>query len=284
MKVIRKYKCLLFLFLLGALVAFSDAQYASALPENLANDSRIEYSEAHLGDTYGKYMIIGGTVIILETVLIIALVLNRRKRRRAENALLILNDCLEALVEERNRELQATKTRLEEVYRDLDYSARIDLLTGLYNRRHMEERLQAENHAFIRTGRVYTIMIIGIDNFKQINDNYGHAAGNAVLKKITKLLRERTREYDVTARWNEEEFLLLFPGLKKNNTISRAELIRKEVEEATYSYNKNDFPVTVTIGVASIRNDETIEKILIRVDNSLYIGRKTGKNKVVIAP
>lgn len=252
-------------------------------PNKLPDKSRFEYREDDLWSLYGKYFIIGGIVIFLETVLIAGLITNRRKRRKAENELLSLNNSLEKLVDERTLELQTAKARLEVLNRQLDFSARIDALTGLYNRRHMEERLNEEYQVFIRAGQVFSVMMTDIDDFKKINDQYGHDAGDAVLKTLSNTLRAMVRDYDVVARWGGEEFLLLFPRLTMADTAGRAEAIRKAVAEDTHWYNGKALAITVTIGAATISKNETIEEVIKRADNALYQGKSTGKNKVIIA-
>ena len=158
----------------------------------------------------------------------------------------------------------------------------IDALTGLYNRRHMEERLNDEYQKFKRTEQGFSIMIADIDDFKKVNDKYGHDTGDTVLKTLSKNIREIVREYDVVARWGGEEFLMLFPNLMNGDSEGRAEEIRKAVERQGYLYENQEFSVTLTIGVATIIENETIEEAIKRADNALYEGKETGKNKVVI--
>lgn len=237
------------------------------------------------GDTwslYGKYIIIVGIVILVETILILRLISNHRKRKEAEMELLYLNESLEILVDERTQELEKTKVNLEKLNRHLDFTSRIDSLTGLYNRRHIKERLSEEYQLFIRTGQIFSIMIIDIDDFKQINDTYGHDVGDRVLKTLSNTIREIIRDYDVIARWGGEEFLLLFPRLENIDTESRAEVIRKAVENQIHPYNDKGLSITITIGAATIKKGETVKQVMKRADNALYEGKRTGKNKVVV--
>lgn len=176
----------------------------------LPNRRSIEYRNEGLWDLYGKYFIATGLVVLIETLLLIGQFRSRRRRRKAEDELSRLNTSLEKLVDARTQELQKAKNRLEELNKELDFSSRIDALTGLYNRRHMQERLDEEYQAFIRTGQFFSIMIVDIDDFKKVNDNYGHDVGDVVLKTISNLFRAAIRGYDVAARWGGEEFLLLY--------------------------------------------------------------------------
>lgn len=252
---------------------------SSKLPEK----SIIEYREKDLWTLYGKYVIFGGIIILFETALIVGLINSRRKRRKAEEDLLLLNYSLEKLVDGRTQELQEAKGKLEDLNKQLTCLSMIDELTGLYNRRHMEERLNEEYQKFKREDQIFSIMIADIDDFKKINDKYGHDAGDMVLKALSNTIRGMTREYDVVARWGGEEFLMLFPNLVNGNGELRAEEIRKAVEKEIHSYGSENFSVTLTIGVSTISKNETIEEVIKRADNALYQGKKTGKNKVVVS-
>jgi diguanylate cyclase (GGDEF)-like protein len=249
----------------------------------LPSGSLIAYKEKDFWGLYKTYIIVGSILILLETSLIIGLITNRRKRRKAESNLLYLNDSLEKLIDERTRELQTAKDMLEELNRQLDFTARVDALTGLYNRRHMEERLKEECEVFKRTGQDFSVMLVDIDDFKQINDVYGHDAGDSVLKTVSNMLRELVRDYDVVSRWGGEEFLLLFPNLAKSDATGRAETIKAAVQAYQYTYNENLLHITVTVGVASFGQYDTTDSVIKRADNAMYQGKNMGKNKVVAA-
>ncbi len=252
---------------------------ADALPEN----SIIEHKDEDVWSLYGGYILIGVSVLIAETALLFGLLYNYKKRLKAESDLRDLNNSLEELVDTRTKELQIAKARLEELNKQLDYSSRIDVLTGLYNRRHMEERLGEEHQVFLRTGREFSVMSADIDDFKLVNDTYGHDAGDAVLKNLSKLFLSMVREYDVVARWGGEEFLLLFPGMKKEDAFERAQAIKREVESVSGLYNGVNLHATVTLGVATISGGESIDELLKKADNALYKGKSMGKNTVVIS-
>ncbi|NMB44428.1 MAG: GGDEF domain-containing protein [Clostridiales bacterium] len=252
--------------------------------DSLPSDSVIEFKAKNVWNEYKAYIIIVLTIISLEFLLIIALIRNYKKRIRAEINLLKMNASLEKKVAMRTQELKSTIAKLEELNRELEYMSGIDPLTKLYNRRNMEELLNDARSAYIRTGNVFSVMMLDIDDFKKVNDKYGHFAGDQVLEVLANLLKESVRRYDKVARWGGEEFLLLFPGLKKESALSRAEAIRKKIEEAVCRYDCHEIPITVTIGVATIQNNETIEEVIARADESLYVGKNTGKNKVVAIP
>lgn len=249
--------------------------------KKLPSNSRIEYKAETLWTTYREYIITNVFVIILQMTLIVGLITNYRKRIRAEKELKFMNESLEDQVYERTSDLEIAKDRLEEMNKRLKYSSRIDPLTKLYNRNYMNNHLYEAKQAFEETDNVFTVMMIDIDDFKHINDNYGHAVGDEVLIMVANCLRKNVREYDVVSRWGGEEFLLLFLMFDEEKALSRAELIRKKVEKARYTYNEIDLSVTVTIGVSTIGENETIDELINRADRALYKGKHEGKNKVV---
>lgn len=249
----------------------------------LPSDSVIEYrEEKRPWDLYGSYIVSGCIFMGLETLLIFGLITNRRKRLKAEADLVRINSLLEKLVDERTMELRKAQASLEALNRQLDRASRIDPLTQLYNRRHIEERLEEEYQLFLRTGQVFTIMIMDIDDFKKVNDKHGHDVGDMVLKKLSETLLKSVRKYDVVARWGGEEFLVLFPRLENDSAEERAYSILKAVEENPFYHNETPINITLSIGVATIQNHETIREVIKRADNALFKGKNTGKNRVIM--
>lgn len=251
--------------------------------KKLPSDYKIEFKEETIWNTYSEYIIANAFVIIFQTFLIIGLITNYRKRIIAEKELKFMNESLETQVYERTSDLETAKVRLEEMNKKLKHTSRIDPLTKLYNRNYMNKCLYDAKQVFKETGEVFTVMMIDIDDFKQINDNYGHAVGDEILIMVANCLAENVREYDVVSRWGGEEFLLLFLMLDEEKSLIRAELIRKKVEQARYNYNEIDLSVTVTIGVATTGQKETIDELINRADSALYKGKNEGKNQVVCA-
>lgn len=251
--------------------------------KKLPSDYKIEFKEETIWNTYSEYIIANAFVIIFQTFLIIGLITNYRKRIIAEKELKFMNESLETQVYERTSDLETAKVRLEEMNKKLKHTSRIDPLTKLYNRNYMNKCLYDAKQVFKETGEVFTVMMIDIDDFKQINDNYGHAVGDEILIMVANCLAENVREYDVVSRWGGEEFLLLFLMLDEEKSLIRAELIRKKVEQARYNYNEIDLSVTVTIGVATTGQKETIDELINNADSALYKGKNEGKNQVVCA-
>jgi len=158
--------------------------------------------------------------------------------------------------------------------------AAIDPLTGLKNRRSMMEYMQKEvdkrdiNHQF-------SIAIGDIDFFKKINDTYGHDAGDEVLKNIAELMDEYMQERGSVARWGGEEFLLVFSGINGDQAFVELEKLRTKVEKLVTSYEGEDIRVTMTFGMDEYDPGHPVDSTINSADKKLYIGKKTGRNKVV---
>ena len=169
-------------------------------------------------------------------------------------------------------------------HQQLELISRTDSLTGLYNRRHMEQGIQKEYEQHQRTGLEFALIIIDIDLFKGINDTYGHAGGDCVLKSVAEDLRRSVREYDTVARWGGDEFLLMLPATNEENAIRLAERIRDIVEKRRYAYENEALSVTLTLGVSVIRNDgDTVDSMIRKADILMYQGKRAGRNCVIVA-
>ena len=163
----------------------------------------------------------------------------------------------------------------------LAVTARTDSLTGLYNRRHMEQRIQEEYAQYQLTGSQFALMIADIDLFKEINDMYGHACGDCLLKSVSEDLRKSVREYDAVARWGGDEFLLLLPATNAESALALAERIRKTVEKRGYTYENKTLSVTLTLGISVIRKNDTVATIIRNADIVMYQGKRIGRNCVL---
>jgi diguanylate cyclase (GGDEF)-like protein len=126
-----------------------------------------------------------------------------------------------------------------------------------------------------------SLILIDIDHFKDINDTYGHSAGDAVLKQFAQILKKRLRESDLISRWGGEEFLILAPFTDITNASQLAETLRKSVEEAVFTYEKQTIDIKITAGVTELISSKPIVESLKRVDKLLYQGKTDGRNRVV---
>lgn len=175
--------------------------------------------------------------------------------------------------------------RLLEIYKIREVQAVTDELTGLYNYRYLMRELQREINRTQRFGRPFSIIMFDIDHFKNYNDINGHPRGDALLKKMAKLIEEHTRKTDTIARYGGEEFFMIMPGLEKNEAASIAQKMQLLIENERF-YNQKDQPnknLTISMGVASFPQDGKDLKTLVEnVDKALYRAKKEGRNRVVL--
>lgn len=178
---------------------------------------------------------------------------------------------LERQVEERTLELKKANVRLEQL-------ATTDTLTGLPNRRSIDQSLSGLFEQFKQHHQVYSVMMIDIDHFKTINDTYGHAIGDEVLRRVATVIRDAVRPDDVAGRIGGEEFLAVLPDLPAEPSSAIAEHIRFAVQSAVMPSNMT---VTVSIGVAQVAPaDLTYEDAIRRADKKLYAAKASGRNRV----
>lgn len=171
------------------------------------------------------------------------------------------------------------ETRLIE---DLLIASRYDALTGLYNRRRFGELLEAEINRCRRFERGFSLLMLDIDDFKKINDTYGHMMGDQMLKTFGQRLAGMIREMDVVCRWGGEEFVALLPETSMEGAFVVAEKIRSETEAARLNHEGIEIGFTVSIGLAHFASgDGSIDNAIDTVDRSLYAAKKAGKNRVV---
>jgi diguanylate cyclase (GGDEF)-like protein len=176
-----------------------------------------------------------------------------------------------------------TTAQLEKAYKKMESLAKYDSLTNLHNRHSAMERVEIEMVRMGRTWKPFGIMILDIDNFKLINDTYGHLAGDEVLKNISKILKTGVRKQDIVSRWGGEEFFIMLPDTDLEGTAYLAEKIRLTIEQTPFIYQDKSILLTVTIGVAIYDTPAPFNLILSKADKALYFGKEQGKNKVVVA-
>jgi len=163
-------------------------------------------------------------------------------------------------------------------------TANKDGLTGVFNKRHFQERLSAEIRRAERDGVGVSLFLLDIDDFKNYNDTNGHVAGDEVLKKMGQLLRNSIREDDVVARYGGEEFVILYPGASKALAYRLAQGLRRAVESHPFAGGEHQplGAVTISGGVAAYPQDATSEVELIRAaDHALYQAKNAGRNRII---
>lgn len=161
-----------------------------------------------------------------------------------------------------------------------EQAARTDELTKLSNRRDMKECMEKELYRHQRIKSHFSIILMDIDHFKQVNDTFGHDAGDAVLKDFSSLLKHLSRKVDVVSRWGGEEFLMLLPDTSLVHALAMAERLRTEVEDFSFNYEHNAIPLTMSAGVCSISQHESISSVLKQADINLYEAKQKGRNRI----
>jgi diguanylate cyclase (GGDEF)-like protein len=185
-----------------------------------------------------------------------------------------------AVVRQTNQELeQKVKDRTEELQRLTE----IDPLTGLLNRRGMMDRFEKENARQARQGGSMGLLLLDLDNFKQVNDTYGHAAGDVALCSTANILQSMKRSYDHAARWGGEEFLILLPECSEQDLLVIAQRIREVVQSLRIETVTGDFSFTVSIGAHHPKTLQTPDAMLSQVDKALYQAKEAGRNCVFLS-
>ena len=164
----------------------------------------------------------------------------------------------------------------------LELLSKQDSLTGLSNRREMLAILQHEALRFERTKKPFSIAICDIDDFKKVNDVYGHSCGDTVLKRVADVFRENIRETDFVARWGGEEFLFFFPETDKKNAFKVVEKIRNKIAEEKFACEERYFSVSLTFGLCQFEEGTSLDMLIESADKALYLGKSSGKNRVVM--
>ncbi|NKB37274.1 MAG: diguanylate cyclase [Gammaproteobacteria bacterium] len=160
-----------------------------------------------------------------------------------------------------------------------------DPLTGLYNRRYMEESLEREYSLYIRNEKSLGVIMLDIDHFKKYNDKFGHDVGDKILSELGNLLKNRLRKSDISCRYGGEEFILILPTAPVTILEQRAEEIRNDISNLSISFQCEIFnEITVSLGVAvTPMHADSATQLVKAADEALYQAKNTGRNKVVIA-
>lgn len=181
------------------------------------------------------------------------------------------------------KDLEAREKELEEMNQRLLEMAHTDSLTGVDNRRYLEERLHEMFEHSLRMEEALMCVMCDIDHFKSVNDTHGHQAGDEVLQQFAQLLREYVRETDRVGRYGGEEFVLLLPGTPVDAAVSLAEKLRQAVEAHTFTFEGGSVCRTVSCGVAGWPHPRirTEDDLLRASDDALYVAKERGRNRVV---
>ena len=181
-------------------------------------------------------------------------------------------------------QLAAANEALTEKNRELEILSITDSLTGLYNRKHLMESLSGEIGRASRYEHSFALLIIDIDHFKKFNDNYGHLAGDEVLRKMGNLFQKSIRSCDYAARYGGEEFIIVMPEIGRDEGVKAAERIRASLAKEKIDANGHSVAVTISVGVASFpEHGDDAQGIISKADAALYQAKKRGRDRVVVA-
>ena len=181
-----------------------------------------------------------------------------------------------------NRKLEKVNENLNKANSQLTKLATTDPLTNLSNRRDMLTKIEYEQQRFDRNGKPFVLLMADVDDFKLINDKYGHDGGDFVLKSIAVQMKSVVRKQDIVGRWGGEEFLLLLPDTGLEGGKALADKIQSNISMTPYLFSKNKIPVTITFGVAVYDRKMIVDNCIKIADRALYRGKRNGKNCVVV--
>ncbi len=172
-------------------------------------------------------------------------------------------------------------TDLESQYHETIYRMTIvDGLTGIYNKRYLVEQLDRELSRAARHGRPLTLVICDIDHFKRVNDEFGHLAGDQVLKEVAQLLKNRIRPDDVIARYGGEELAIILPETDLAGGVRIAEDLRRMIAAQMFAFEADEIHVTISCGVAQLDPEWRSHDFVCAADQRLYEAKRTGRNRV----
>lgn len=205
------------------------------------------------------------------------------QHRRAEE---LRNEAADARVQDlqhRLRQMEDEATELRERVRQQRSKALTDALTGVPNRLAWDERVRQEVARWKRFRTPLALLVWDVDYFKRINDEYGHKAGDKVLRVIADLLAENIRETDFLARFGGEEFTMLVTGAGVEDVRKVAEKLRDAIENCGFHYRGQNVPITISCGIAEFTEGETVEQVFDRADKALYQAKQDGRNRCLMA-
>lgn len=173
--------------------------------------------------------------------------------------------------------------KLKEAMAELERISQTDGLTGLYNRLHWEKRMAAEFKRSQRYGSQLTLLMMDIDHFKQVNDRFGHLAGDEVIRAVSDVIRQNVRECDVAGRYGGEEFGIILTETQLEGALCVAERIRQSIQNTPVMLDGVSHSVSVSLGVALFHEDmERHEDVIARADEALYESKQAGRNRVTV--
>ncbi|MGO9568599.1 MAG: diguanylate cyclase [Desulfomonilaceae bacterium] len=184
-------------------------------------------------------------------------------------------------------------TRIVKLQEDLltalrasEFQASHDALTGIWNRRAILEKIQQELDRSGRDGTNLGLVIADVDHFKKVNDNYGHLAGDAVLRELARRIDSSLRSYDSVGRYGGEEFIVLIPGSDGSGAAELAERLRSSIADFPVQTNEGEFRCTMSLGATALegREDFDLNSLIKEADGALLLAKNRGRNRVELSP
>ena len=198
--------------------------------------------------------------------------------------LTIENRRQQEIINQQNTELRELLSQLAQQNSKLEHLASTDALTGLTNRRRFLESLENERSRTGRYGSALSLIMFDIDHFKKVNDTWGHAVGDTVLREIAREAQQFLRKADSAARYGGEEFVILLPETELPGAALIANRLRQLVADTMITQDQGPpISVTISIGIASLEPDESGEALLIRADQAMYRAKNNGRNRMELA-
>ena len=165
----------------------------------------------------------------------------------------------------------------------LEKQANEDILTGIYNRRKFNEQFEHLSELFYRKSiKKLTLILIDVDNFKNVNDTLGHLSGDRVLNRLANIMKEQYRKSDIIARWGGEEFAILLINTPKNEAIKLAEETRNSIKTDKELFKILEKELTISLGLGELENKDSQDGLISKVDKALYDAKNGGKDKLVV--
>ncbi len=187
---------------------------------------------------------------------------------------------LQARVHDANGEISRLQSELEQTSELI----RHDPLTGVLNRKGLDEALSRETALARRRGTGLCLGLLDVDNFKQINDNHGHQTGDEALQHLVEVVRDNVRPQDSVARYGGEEFVILLPDTGLDSAVATMVRLQRALTKRFFMARQQKLLITFSAGVAELRDSETPEDAIDRADKAMYIAKRSGKNRVISAP
>ena len=186
-------------------------------------------------------------------------------------------------IKEENKEIELLRKKvelLENELKEVKKEAKTDALTNMLNKKALTDELNKQEQFYKRHNRTYSIIFIDIDHFKNVNDTYGHEAGDVILKSVGLLLNRYSREIDIVGRFGGEEFVIIAPETEKKGAYIFAEKIRKIIAKTKFLYKKTRIDITISAGVSERTETNSMQETLELADKRLYKAKNAGRNRV----